>query len=283
VLAGELPDSIFAADLWDIVSRRPGTHPDYLDSLRFFASTHPTENLKFLVMVVTERLGGVAGGTLVYRLDIGFGGGKTHNLIATVHAAREGERQADRQPEDFPVAFHSTVEETLYHRIDELCSHFYRLAEVEPDERSGVGYLMAVFRKRLASSFAAFRRSLERRRDLIAAIQRDLAVMVEASQFQQVMSEDEEDDDEVDAAAALDRERRRLLRLRADPQRCQKLEEERLYLLAYITELGQIEQDSKFRGFASRLNDLLDRGHRVIVFTQYFDTLDFIHDQLIAR
>jgi hypothetical protein len=96
VLAGELPDSIFAADLWDVVCRKPGTHPDYLDPLRFFASTHPTENLKLLVKDVTERLAGVAGGTPVYRLETGFGGGKTHNLIATVHTAREGERLADR-------------------------------------------------------------------------------------------------------------------------------------------------------------------------------------------
>ncbi len=190
---------------------------------------------------------------------------------------------ADRQPEDIPVAFQSTVEQALYGRIDELCSQFYRLAEVEPDERSGVGFLMAVFRKRLASSFAAFRKSLERRRDLITAVQRDLAVMDEAAQFQQTMSEGEEDDDEVDAAAALDRERRRLLRLRADPQRRQKLEEERLYLQDYITGLGQIDQDSKFREVAARLSDLLGHGHRVIVFTQYLDTLDFIREQLIAR
>jgi ERCC4-related helicase len=190
---------------------------------------------------------------------------------------------ADRQPEDIPVAFQSSAEEALYRRIGELCSQFYRLAEVEPDERSGVGFLMAVFRKRLASSFFAFRKSLERRRDLIAAVQRDLAVMDEAAQFQQAMSEGEEDDDEVDAAAALDRERQRLLRLRADPQRRQKLEEERFYIQDYITELGQIDQDSKFREFAARLNDLLDRGQRVIVFTQYLDTLDFVRDQLIAR
>ena len=36
VLAGELPDAIFAADLWDVVCRKPGTHPDYLDPARFF-------------------------------------------------------------------------------------------------------------------------------------------------------------------------------------------------------------------------------------------------------
>src|SRR6516225_8658578 len=96
VLAGELPDSIFAADLWDVVCRKAGTHPDYLDPARFFASTHPTESLKLLVKDVTERLAGVEGGTPVYRLETGFGGGKTHSLIATTHAAREGERLADR-------------------------------------------------------------------------------------------------------------------------------------------------------------------------------------------
>jgi len=189
---------------------------------------------------------------------------------------------ADRQPEDVPVTFQSSAEQALYCRIDELCSQFYRLAEMEPNERSGVGFLMAVFRKRLASSFVAFRKSLERRRDLIAAVQRDLAVLDEARQFEMALSE-AEDDDDTDALAELDRERRRLMRWRADPRRREKLEAERLYLQDYISELGQIDNDSKFLEFEGRLADLLDRGHRVIVFTQYLATLDFIRDRLIAR
>jgi ERCC4-related helicase len=189
---------------------------------------------------------------------------------------------ADRQPEDVPVRFQSTEEQSLYSRIDELCSQFYRLAEVEPDERSGVGFLMAVFRKRLASSFAAFRKSLERRRDLIAAVQCDLAVMDEARQFGEALGE-AEDDDDIDVCATLDRERQRLMRLRSDPRRRDRLEAERLYLQDYISELGQIDTDSKFREFEGRLADLLDRGHRVIIFTQYLDTLDFIRERLIAR
>ena len=80
VLAGELPDAIFAADLWDVIS---GTaHKDYRDPWRFFNETHPTENLKLLVKEVAERLAGVSGGTPVFRLETGFGGGKTHSLIA---------------------------------------------------------------------------------------------------------------------------------------------------------------------------------------------------------
>ena len=88
VLAGELPDAIFAADLWDVIS---GTaHKDYRDPVRFFTGTHPTENLKLLVKEVSERLAGVSGGTPIFRLETGFGGGKTHSLIAAVHVAARG-------------------------------------------------------------------------------------------------------------------------------------------------------------------------------------------------
>src|ERR671923_1964234 len=94
VLAGELPDAIFAADLWEVFCQR--AHPDYQDPARFFAGTHPTENLKLLIKEVTERLAGVEGGTPIFRLETGFGGGKSHALIATVHVAREGERLAEQ-------------------------------------------------------------------------------------------------------------------------------------------------------------------------------------------
>lgn len=57
------------------------------------------ENLKLLVKEVIERLAGVEGGTPIFRLETGFGGGKSHALIATVHVAREGERLAEQLSE----------------------------------------------------------------------------------------------------------------------------------------------------------------------------------------
>lgn len=93
VLAGELPDAIFAADLWDVIRER--AHPDYQDPVQFFAGTHPTENLRRLVKDVAERLAGVQGVTPFYKLETGFGGGKTHGLIACVHVARHGHALAD--------------------------------------------------------------------------------------------------------------------------------------------------------------------------------------------
>jgi hypothetical protein len=108
VLQGELPDAIFAAELWDVFTRSPDTHVDYKDAARFFTGTHPTENMKLLVKDVIERLAGIEGGTPVFRLETGFGGGKTHSLIALVHVAREGSRVAkllgDYNISRFPAA-----------------------------------------------------------------------------------------------------------------------------------------------------------------------------------
>lgn len=86
VLAGELPDAIFAADLWAVVTGH--AHQDYLDPNRFFAGTYPTDNLKVLVKDIVERLAGSEAATPIFKLETGFGGGKTHSLIACVHAAK---------------------------------------------------------------------------------------------------------------------------------------------------------------------------------------------------
>jgi predicted AAA+ superfamily ATPase len=86
VLAGELPDAISAADLWAVVTGN--AHQDYLDPNRFFAGTYPTDNLKVLVKDIVERLAGSEGATPIFKLETGFGGGKTRSLIACVHAAK---------------------------------------------------------------------------------------------------------------------------------------------------------------------------------------------------
>jgi superfamily II DNA or RNA helicase len=191
---------------------------------------------------------------------------------------------ARREPEDIPVAFQTDSERALYNRIDDLCRRFYRLADLPAAERSGVGFLMAVFRKRLASCFAAFQRSLERRRDLIAAIQHGLSEVDAQREFRRdVAEEDEDEDSDTDIFTLLDQEHQRLVRLYQDPRRREELEAERLYLQDYITALDQVVVDSKFDAFQRRLAAVVAEGHRVIVFTQYLDTLDFIRNQLVAR
>ncbi len=88
VLAGTSSDSDFAADLSHVI-RGAGGPAEYSDPTRFFANTFPTRGLKSLLANVCTRLTGKSGAVAtIFRLDTSFGGGKTHGLIALVHAAR---------------------------------------------------------------------------------------------------------------------------------------------------------------------------------------------------
>jgi ERCC4-related helicase len=190
---------------------------------------------------------------------------------------------ADRNPMDVPVEFQTVAEHELYHRIDELCSKFYRLSELPPEERSGIGFLMAVFRKRLASSFEAFRKSLERRQNAIEDVQRGLSAVTPQAIAEDFSIEEDDFDDETTGETTFVREQQRLVALRSDPIRRDQLEAERLYLQAYIRDLEQLPCDRKFDAFEDTLTQLIQEGQRVIVFTQYLDTLDFIRNRLAHR
>jgi predicted AAA+ superfamily ATPase len=95
VLAGTSSDSDFAADLSHVI--RGGGPIEYSDAAQFFENTYPTRGLKSVLANVCARLTG-AGGTVgaIFRLDTSFGGGKTHSLIALVHAARGMQAVANR-------------------------------------------------------------------------------------------------------------------------------------------------------------------------------------------
>lgn len=88
ILNGTMSEADFAARLGPVLSRQGPA--DYVDAQRFFQNTHPTVGLKELLGQVLSRLAGNGGASAVYRLDTSFGGGKTHGLIALIHAAREG-------------------------------------------------------------------------------------------------------------------------------------------------------------------------------------------------
>src|SRR5437016_3012271 len=85
--AGTVRDDEFMADLSRVVNR---TAPeDYLDPGRFFAKSYPTRGMKELLKAVCLRLSGKGGEvSSIIRLGTQYGGGKTHSLIALVHAVR---------------------------------------------------------------------------------------------------------------------------------------------------------------------------------------------------
>jgi len=80
--SGQLPLAIFAADLYDVAM---GTaQPVYQDPREFFALTYPTVNLRELARDVVLQLAGKSE-KAVRQLELTYGGGKTHTLIALYH------------------------------------------------------------------------------------------------------------------------------------------------------------------------------------------------------
>lgn len=94
---GRLDESVFAANLWQV---REGNAPEvYTDAKKFCDMTFMTEGLKALLRRVEQGIerNGDAGDRIV-SLQTGFGGGKTHALVALWHLGRQGSMLANMLP-----------------------------------------------------------------------------------------------------------------------------------------------------------------------------------------
>ncbi len=83
VIEGSFRKSEFAADLQEVFEGNAKT-PEYGETEIFFNQTYITPGLRELLVNTLKRLGG-KGGNPVIQLKTGFGGGKTHSLIALYH------------------------------------------------------------------------------------------------------------------------------------------------------------------------------------------------------
>ena len=87
VEAGTTKDEQYAADLAQVVNH--SAPREYLDPAVFFRHSYPTRGMRELLKSVLTRLSGRGGEMAsIIRLDTQYGGGKTHGLIALVHAVR---------------------------------------------------------------------------------------------------------------------------------------------------------------------------------------------------
>ena len=82
IATGEFLQAEFAADLGKVHS---GSAPeDYRDPRTFFDRTYLTDGLRALLIGTAKRLSN-SGGDPVIELQTGFGGGKTHSMLALYH------------------------------------------------------------------------------------------------------------------------------------------------------------------------------------------------------
>jgi len=93
VLDGTLQEDQFAASLATVAHSPDDSAPVYRDANRFFDMTYPTDGLRTLLSNLSGRFlagsGYDSGGysSSILCLDTRFGGGKTHDLIASYHLA----------------------------------------------------------------------------------------------------------------------------------------------------------------------------------------------------
>ncbi len=87
VLSNTFTEAEFAADLGQVV--RGVARPEYGNPQEFFNRTYLSEGLKALLTTAAHRFAG-RGGAPVVDLQTGFGGGKTHSMLALYHMSGEG-------------------------------------------------------------------------------------------------------------------------------------------------------------------------------------------------
>ncbi|MBL8785556.1 MAG: DEAD/DEAH box helicase family protein [Deltaproteobacteria bacterium] len=175
-------------------------------------------------------------------------------------------RLARRRVEDRFIVM-SEGERALYDAVEDYIASTWNNAK--ESEKNAVGFVMTIYRRRLASSFAALRETLAGR----------LRAMREG-----VPSFDEEDlesaigDEGVAGAEEIDDEQARAMAKKA------LVREEARDIDGLLAEVRRLPLDSKAVELERVIAELRDADYgQVIVFTQFTDTLDFLRGLLSGK
>jgi SNF2 family DNA or RNA helicase len=185
----------------------------------------------------------------------------------------------------------------VYDRIDEYTRKFYKLAQQsdEADSRA-IGFVMTTYRQRLTSSVYAISQSLQSRLETLRAqrtvmrgkqraANHDNARGESSQTLLESLSEYELDDlDTIDEISG-DLEDADLAEIipNVTDQGINLLEQEIEELESFVSNLKRIDEDPKMGQLISDLGKLDREGHnRIIIFTQYADTMDFIRNSLTS-
>lgn len=168
---------------------------------------------------------------------------------------------ADRDVRDVPVEM-TAAERALYDAVEDYIRTVYVNAPAE--KKTAVGFVMTVYRRRVASSFYALRKTLEKKLQRLAA---PAAAEVDEAEVEEDLPQDEQVDE---VKSAEDVKKMEAVALQVEQQ------ESIQQLLKTIAKLGT---DSKALRLIAELEDGLAAGFDgAIVFTQYADTMEFLKD-----
>ena len=168
---------------------------------------------------------------------------------------------ADRDVQDKFVEM-SPAERAVYRAVEDYISTTYNQASAK--ERNAVGFIMTVYRKRVASSFSALTLTLSRRLQAMANPQLTLEI------------DDVEEDDFTEEALDLEEAQ--------EMDRQVLMAEERSDIHELLDMAKVLPTDTKAGVLLRELQQLKADGYeQAMVFTQYTDTMDFLRDYLVNQ
>ena len=171
---------------------------------------------------------------------------------------------AERRVEDRFIDM-TPAERALYNAVEAYIAHTYDKAS--GPERSAVGFVMTIYRRRLASSFAALRSTFENRLHGMAGREQASSTGLDDD-----VPDDEAADEVLDADEVAAMERQALVH------------EERAEIARLLDRVRVLPPDGKLSTLKDVLAELRRDGYRqTMVFTQYTDTMDFLRDELLGE
>jgi SNF2 family DNA or RNA helicase len=170
---------------------------------------------------------------------------------------------ATRQVEDRFIPL-SSEEGDLYQQVETYISETYNAAA--PEARNAVGFVMTMYRRRLASSFHALLKTMEKRKQGVGGV----ITAADETRIDENVADQVEAGEEIDIETVSEDERRALAF------------EEIATIEKIVEEIKCLPTDTKAIELSEVLNDLKGSGYpQVMVFTQFTDTMDYLRDQLV--
>ena len=172
---------------------------------------------------------------------------------------------------DVPVEM-TPAERSLYEAVEDYISETYNKAAA--DKRTAIGFVMTIYRRRLASSFRALQQTLN---DRLARLRQGAGAEA-ATERRQMEWEEDAAADEVSGEEVMDAaEAAELAEKALGAEEAAEIDR----LLRMIARVGA---NSKARKLVEKLKEAFADGYdSAIVFTQYTDTLEFLKEYLAAE
>lgn len=169
---------------------------------------------------------------------------------------------AQRQVQDLPISM-TAAERAVYDGVEDYLRDTWQAASA--DKRNAVGFVMTIYRRRMASSFHALRETLERR----------LNMRTQKTSSIGLLWMEEYDAPDLDRDEPLDADEARTL-----SEAALGFEQEHR-LRDLIKQVRDLGPDSKVRQLTTSIRALFAGGYdSVIIFTEYTDTMDFLRSHL---